>query len=231
MQIPRYCLLCHQRSTLSFDLCQECYHDLPWLHSSCLRCGRLLISADKRCGACLNKPPLFKLMLAPFNYQEPIVSLITQLKFYGCLTTARLLGHLMAEFLFNYYQNNPQRLPSYLVPVPLHKQRLKERGYNQALELARPIAKRLNLPIDHSTCQRVQATLPQSQLSAKHRYTNIKHAFTLDLIATHLLTTDSKIPLFIDDVITTGSTITEMSRVFRQAGITTIHVSCCARTN
>ena len=116
-----------------------------------------------------------------------------------------------------------QPLPEAILPVPLHSTRLRERGFNQALELARPMAQALALPLLIHHSQRTRATVAQTSLSAKQRRKNIRGAFqvTQPLPARHIA--------IVDDVMTTGQTINELAKTLRKAGATHIDVWVCAR--
>ena len=114
-------------------------------------------------------------------------------------------------------------LPDILLPVPLHANRLRQRGYNQALELARPIAAELKLPLDIDSCRRMKATAEQVGLSAKSRRSNIKGAFEVKD------SFEDKRVAVIDDVMTTGSTVHELSQQLINAGAKQVDVWVCAR--
>jgi len=135
---------------------------------------------------------------------------------------ANLLGDLMAEALEGRL-SNAKHLPDFIIPVPLHASRLRERGYNQALELAKPIAKRFNLPLLSNGCVRNKATLPQSELPAEERFNNIKDGFTVqrNCAAKHVA--------IVDDVMTTGSTVNVLAKALKEAGVQTVDVWICAR--
>ncbi len=115
-------------------------------------------------------------------------------------------------------------MPEVLVPVPLHRARLAERGYNQALEIARVLSRGLGLPVDHGCCERILATLPQAGLDEGARRRNIRGAFSArrPLSWRHLA--------ILDDVVTTGNTVEELARVLRRAGAARIEVWAVART-
>lgn len=114
-------------------------------------------------------------------------------------------------------------MPDLLLPVPLHSSRLRQRGYNQALELARPVAKHLNLPLDVSSCTRNRTTSDQIGLSAKKRALNLKDAFSVNT-RFH----DKRVAI-IDDVMTTGSTVNELTQQLIRAGVSHVDVWVCAR--
>ncbi|MCP4475319.1 MAG: ComF family protein [Gammaproteobacteria bacterium] len=137
--------------------------------------------------------------------------------FHQQLVWGRLLGELMAEVL-----GSRECQPQQIIPVPLHCARLRQRGFNQALELARPIARALALPVNFHSCRRMNNTAMQSLLPFRQRYANVRQAFTvLGEVAEHVA--------IIDDVMTSGHTVNELSRALRQAGVKRIEVWCCAR--
>ncbi len=214
-------MLCGERGEAGLDLCRACRHDLPVIDCACLRCAIPLPASHRHhglCGPCQRQPPAFERCLAPFAYQAPLDHLLQDLKFNRRLALARTLGQLMAQWLAG--QAPP--LPGRLMPVPLHPARLRERGFNQSLELARPIARRLGLPLDIHGCQRLRNTPPQAGLSARQRHGNLKGAFGVKgTMAGHVA--------IIDDVMTTGDTVQELARTLRKAGAERVDVWVCAR--
>ncbi|MEN9916293.1 MAG: competence protein [Pseudomonadota bacterium] len=155
------------------------------------------------------------------SYTEIIKKMITGLKFQQKLIYAHILGTLLAEKISAQYQD--ETLPDVIIPVPLHKKRLYERGFNQAIELARPISKILNIRIDCKSCERVRNTAAQSMLPAKQRSNNVKNAFVAKQNhGQHIA--------LLDDVMTTGHTLIELSRALYDVGVKRIDVWCCART-
>ncbi len=157
-------------------------------------------------------------MICPFDYAAPLDHLIQRMKFGGDLACARLLGQLMTERI----ARSVSRPPELIVPMPLHRRRLAARGFNQAFELARPIARRLALPIDTAACVRHRATAEQSTLAAAERRGNVEGAFSV------------RRPLpasvaIVDDVLTTGSTALALMAELRRAGVSRIVLWVCAR--
>jgi ComF family protein len=220
---PYVCIICHLRSDTNRDLCSFCKNELPWILNPCTQCGaRLTGVLLQKCGGCLKSPRPFDQTIALFHYENPIVSLIKKLKFHNNLVYARVLGQLLVDRIIKHYSE--QCLPEYIIPIPLHCNRLKERGYNQALELARPISKTLGIPIEYTSCQRVIATQPQTSLSAEQRNKNIRNAFQ---VAAEFNTNHVAV---IDDVITTSSTMTEFCNTLRKRNIAKIDVWCIAKT-
>jgi len=227
---PHQCALCGAAGWQDRDLCRDCYEELPINHGACLVCAIPLpsevgcIEENQRliCGQCLQQSRQVDACYSALIYQSPVDKLIHQFKFQRKLHLAPLLGNLMAEALESRL-TGPKPLPDCIIPVPLHKTRLRERGYNQALELARPIAKRFNLPLSYHDCVRTKATLPQSDLPAEQRRNNIKGGFTVkrSLSATHVA--------IVDDVMTTGSTIEELAKTLKKSGVQTVEAWICAR--
>lgn len=144
------------------------------------------------------------------------------MKFQHALTNARLLGELLAEKIQQDWYRE-KSLPDVIIPIPLHKKRLRERGFNQALEIARFTAKKLHLPIDASSSLRTKPTLAQTTLSAKERQKNLRGAFLIKENFRY-----QKVAV-IDDVITTGHTMMAFCQALKNQGAAQIDVWCCAR--
>jgi len=219
---PPLCLLCGARSGRQLDLCLPCQQDLPWNTSACSRCALPLptTAAGQICGACQRQPPPFDHATAAFVYEFPLDRLIVGLKFQRRLHHARMLGELLAQAI----QMRAPTLPEALVPVPLHPQRLQGRGYNQALEIARPLGRALGIPVVNDLCRRTRATAEQSQLSAAERRRNLRGAFSVHgPCPSHVA--------IVDDVHTTGSTLAEIALMLRQAGAQHVEAWSCARAS
>ncbi len=224
--LPSSCVLCSDLTHGDIDLCQACYDDLPWLQQVCRCCALPLsnsISNMQLCGQCIKNPPPFDQIIALCSYDEPIISFINLLKFSGQLKYARLLNKLFIKYLIS----TPlylQKLPECIVPIPLHADRLKERGFNQALELSQIISKFFNIPILHNVCQRIRPTPSQALIHANKRRNNMKNAFVI----THNF--NAKHIAIVDDVVTTGTTVAELSQLFKNMGVEKIDIWCYART-
>ncbi len=215
------CALCLCPSFDEHLLCENCTKDLPFISAACTLCGEPLPNVSI-CGKCLVKPPKhYDRLCSIFTYVHPIRNLLIRLKFQQDLMACRLIGQQMAKRL--HLNAGAQQRPGLIIPVPLHRKRQKERGYNQSLELARPIGIALDIPIQTTACTRTKETGAQTDLSAKERRQNLKGAFCcqkrLDGIAVAI----------VDDVVTTGSTIDELAKTIRKAGATSVEVWCCAR--
>jgi ComF family protein len=175
------------------------------------------------CGNCHKNPPLFNRTISVLRYQSPITQVIARLKFGKKLVYSELLAQLLCEKLSSTYQQIP--FPQAIIPIPLHARRLRERGYNQVIEIARSVSKTLKIPVLSTHCIKNRATLAQSTLVAKKRAKNIKNAFSIKKPI------DSQYVAILDDVVTTGSTVRELSAVLLRAGVKKIDVWCCARTS
>ncbi len=193
------------------------------LPDACLLCDAPAGRVPNLCAACatdlVRLPPRRQPFVA-YPYTPPISTLIHWMKFDARLPAALTLGTLMAHAL----AETQAAIPDALVPVPLHPHRLRARGFNQALELARPLATLLKRPLLARACARVRATRPQSTLQATSaRRGNVKGAFR----ACRRLQGYPTIAI-VDDVLTTGSTVAELGRVLRRAGVRRVLVWACA---
>ena len=215
------CILCRGKSHRDCDLCEACEKDLPQITHACRGCARELAApTDAYCGNCLKYPPPYQQCHIPFSYEYPLKKLILDFKFHHKLASGQVLATLLSQFIESQYKS--QKLPELLIPVPLHKKRLQQRGFNQAVELVRLLKKQLNITLDTKSCQRLKNTSAQIQLPMKQRKKNIRQAFQCKpLQAKHIA--------LIDDVFTTGSTIKELTTCVLQAGATQIDVWCLAR--
>lgn len=221
------CLLClGPAAGIPECLCHGCLGDLPWLGSACRQCALPMPTPDQLCGQCLHNQPAFTQVVTPFRYAFPLDSLIPSFKYHQQLIYGRLLAHLLQQAVAQHYHERQQALPDLLIPMPLHRARQAQRGYNQALELARPIARLLNLPLDRHSLVRQRPTAPQQGLDAQARRQNLQNAFACrhpDRIA-------GKHLAMIDDVVTTGTTVNEASRILLNAGAASVSIWCVART-
>lgn len=220
--LPPVCLLCAAAGQPpDRDLCGGCQRELPGNTRPCPLCAAPLeTGVSAICGQCSQRRPAFDTAFVPFLYRPPMDHLIRQLKFGGRLSHARLLGDLLAESL----AAGARPLPDYLIPVPLHRRRLAERGFNQSSELARRVGRRLGLPVRTDICVRVRNTPAQSGLNQPGRAANIKGAFAL----TGALAPETRVAI-LDDVMTSGNTVNEISRLLTAAGSCRTDVWCLAR--
>ena len=218
---PPRCLVCRARGVGTLDLCHACMTGLPWLEQACRSCA-IPLTAPQRCGHCLQRPPPLAETHAACLYGAPLDRLLPRFKFHHDLAAGRLLSQLMAHAFRSLPGAWPQ--PAALLPIPLHPRRLRQRGYDQALELARPLARALGLPLLDHALQRVRNTTPQSRLQAIERQRNLKDAFRVERNATlpaHVV--------LVDDVMTTGATLHAAATALHLAGVPRVDAWVCAR--
>jgi ComF family protein len=223
---PARCLVCGERGQAQRDLCGACARSLPWHRSACLRCAMPLpaspdIAAAMVCGECLQRPPPLAQTHAAFAYAHPLDRLLPRFKFHGDLAAGRLLAQLAFDAFVACER------PDALLAIPLHRDRLRERGYDQALELARPLARALRIPLRQEVLLRLRATAPQSRLDAPQRRRNLRDAFSIaegaKALPAHVV--------LVDDVMTTGATLHAAAKTLRRAGVERIDAWICARVS
>lgn len=196
----------------------------PISHPLCQVCGIPFVGAgtDHLCGDCLKKPPSFDAARAGFVYDGHCRELIHTFKYQNKTHLRRPLALLALERLTEFIA---ARRPDVVVPVPLHRKRLRSRGFNQAVLLGELLACEWQLPLERRALQRVRWTEPQISLSADERRENVKGAFAVaDSVAVA-----GKRVLIVDDVLTTGSTVGECSRMLKRAGAVDVAVVTVAR--
>lgn len=202
------CMLCAATETTSLGLCRPCETELPHLSEEhCNQCA--LPSHAETCGRCLSNPPAFDKTDALFDYVFPINAVIQAYKYNQQLQTSWMLGSLLGNKV-------SATGIDMIVPMPMHPQRLKERGFNQALEIAK------NLPsaqiVNYQDVVRIKNTSPQASLPLKARAKNIRNAFQTNIELTGL-----RIAI-VDDVMTTGASLNELAKTLKKAGAN--HVEC-----
>jgi ComF family protein len=218
---PARCFFCCVPGA-AHGACAACSKALPWNERACRACGLPLAGATAAgaCGDCLRAAPPQDASWVAFRYAAPLDQAIVDLKFHGRLAPAHVLGGLMARRL----ARRPEPLPELLIPVPLSPGRLRRRGYNQALELGRELARLLSLPLAPSAARRVRATLEQTRLDAPARRRNVRGAFAVAAAAVA-----GRHVALLDDVVTTGATMAELARATRAAGAARIEAWAAAR--
>lgn len=219
------CLLCGTGVPLKQGLCIACEQDIVENQHGCKYCALPLASDTQLdshgdiCGRCLYTLPWFISTYAPFVYAPPIDHMIQQLKFNAALKYSPCLS----ELFLKHFRQQKILLPDLLLSVPLHRQRLHERGFNQSQQMARHIAKKLGLRFDACAAVRVRATDPQTQLSALERRKNLRAAFSINADVS-----GQCIAIF-DDVMTTGATVSELSKQLLKSGAKQVQVWVIAR--
>ena len=215
LRLPRWpCELCGAAAG-SAGICAPCRAELPWIGGACRQCARPLGTAG-RCDRCCGYKLPWTRAVAPLAWAFPVDALISRLKYGGALHFGALLGRLLAD-------SCSDLRPDGIVPVPLHPARLAERGFNQARELARPLARVVGAPVLERACRRTVATPPQAGLTAQQRYRNLRNAFAASSEVRGLRLA------VVDDVLTTGSTAAALSRALLRAGAVEVEVWAVAR--
>jgi ComF family protein len=190
----------------------------------CQRCALEVPGGTTICGECLVSPPPFSDCVAAVDYGHPWDGLITRLKFNAALDLAPAL----AAQLLNAVRASQAPAPSLLLPVPSGERRLRERGYNQAWELARRLGQALLCPADARLLLRVKDGEHQLALPRAQRASNVRGAFAVEPLRAHEIRGRSI--ALVDDVMTTGATVTEATRVLLQGGASSVQVWVVGRT-
>ncbi len=221
------CPLCGGAGKAPSGLCSPCDATLPRPVRPCRRCACELPANgpwQAFCQSCLLFPPGFDRCLTGFRYAFPVRELIAGFKFQADFTLGRSLSILLAERLQGSWEDPHER--PVLVPIPLHVGRLRERGFNQSLQVARVLAARCNLPLAEQHCLRMRATASQRGLRASERQLNLQDAFALaqpGRVFPHVV--------IVDDVVTTTSTVNQVAELYRRAGSRRVDVACLARVS
>ena len=221
------CLLCKGQSSIHFPLCPNCLDCLPVPDACCPMCGiPMPDSSATLCARCMQKPPPFDCCLSAFAYTYPVNHIIQRIKYNHRIELIKPVTPFLTDILLDHYLDRPW--PEIIVPTPLHKKRIRSRGFNQSLLLAKAIHQAL--PVN-SRCQladrfvyKHRNTAPQQSLPAKARRKNIKGAFCVksDMNVRHVA--------IVDDVVTTAETVSELSRELKKRGVQQVDVWCLART-
>jgi ComF family protein len=228
--LPASCCYCNEplRDPPVPCFCGSCWADLaPLIGPACPRCGSpfpspesLSASPDHECGSCRNDPPVFDQAVAAGLFEGQLREAIHRYK-YGPL---RALGRPLAGWMCGRIGLSG-RIDA-VMPVPLHRSRLRQRGFNQALLLARGVSERFGLALRYDELLRVRPTRPQVELAGRERSANVQGAFALRdpgvVTGLHIL--------LVDDVLTTGATMNECSRVLKDAGAAAVTALTLART-
>lgn len=224
--LPATCALCgmHAHSLL----CAACSASLHDARARCPVCALPLppqAAPQQPCGACLARPPRFANTIAACDYALPQDRLVLALKFGRQTGLGPHLAHQLRDAIL---RQQPHTLPDLLCPVPLSRERLAERGYNQALEIARPLAQWLGVPLEPRLCLRVRDTAAQSGLSLRARSANLRRAFLPH--PAHLARLPGLHVGVVDDVMTSSRTLNEMARMLRRHGVVRVSNYVFART-
>jgi ComF family protein len=200
---PRCCLCGFEGRSVGVDLCGYCERDLPW-------------STDTRTPGSA---------FAPFRFAPPVDGLIRALKYRGEISHARVLGTLLGEAR----ARMTEPLPSILIPVPLHPQRLRERGFNQAAAIARHAGRVLGVDVAAHALVRTRDTPSQTALDVVARRENVAGAFAVNGVDSLVRLIRARHVAVIDDVTTTGSTLAEARAALLEAGVARVELLAVAQ--
>lgn len=213
---PHRCALCAIQQP--GNLCHTCESSLPELDPNC--CTRCLtpLSTFTYCGACLNTPPLWHHITAGYRYAFPVDLMIQKLKYGLDLTLTPILANFIVTKI------NRNQPPDAIVPVPLHPEKIKARGFNQAIEISRYVSKQTGIPVLSNICIRVKNTPSQTELPWKERQQNVRDAFKCesDLTNKHIA--------ILDDVMTSGATANALAKEIIKRGAAKVSVWVVARS-
>lgn len=223
---PPRCLLCGEILKRNSPLCEKCMQGIHFISSPlCVRCGIPFPAdggSDHVCGDCLTGEKPYAIARSMATYDGAMLDAIHKFKYRGKTGIGLTLGNIMADFASGIWDMTAFDL---IIPAPLHIRRLRERGFNQAVILSRPLSRRFKIPLDFDSLKRVKPTSPQVGLSKKERSANVRGAFSV----INPGQIEGKKILLIDDVYTTGSTLIECSRVLIEAGASAAAIFTAAR--
>lgn len=219
LRLPAICILCNQFHNYSLAVCHECIALMPRLGISCSRCA-FPLSDNKYawCGHCIKKTPHFDSVTIGYRFEDPLRSLVHRFKYQNEL----YLGAFLTQLILNTWQKQPT-YPQCLIPVPMHPQKIKTRGFNQTVIFARLLSKKLGIPYDIRYCKKIINTPAQVQLDRVQRTHNLRGAFSSQ-------PSPFEHVALIDDLLTTGSTANELANNLKLSGVQQVELWCCART-
>lgn len=219
VRLPHICALCNHHHDGHLAICLQCHEFLTPIVSACTYCARPLPKSNfMTCGKCIKTKPYFDQTIAPYSFEEPLRTLLHDFKYRHSLYLVSFLAQLI---LANLPTSTSQ--PECLIPVPMHPERLRRRGFNQAAELAKFIGRVLSIPCKMHICQKILHTSPQAGLNASQRQKNLHNAF-------HTKPVRYKRVALIDDLLTTGNTANEIAKTLKRQGVEHVSIWCCART-
>jgi len=218
---PKTCINCAVKlDNSSYPCCTQCSLTLPFQTNACRRCGQAFAATLDYCGRCLANPPPFDACFCAFRYQAPVDEQIRRFKYGDRPELAALIATLLSREI----ESNLLERPELLIPVPVHISKLRERGFNQSLLLAKQLSKLLDVPYANNIVTKNRATPPQVQQTLKFRQKNLTGSFKLKSPVS------AKSVAIIDDVVTTGSTAAEMTKILKRNGVDYIQVWGVAHT-
>ncbi|PJD96039.1 MAG: amidophosphoribosyltransferase [Legionella sp.] len=219
MHLPTLCVLCRQFHKDNMAVCKDCIAFFPTLTHGCSLCAYPLPQSHHPiCGHCIKNPPWFNQTITMYPFIEPLRGLLHRFKYKNGLYLSSFFGQL----ILNGWQKRQTPLPQCFIPVPMHPKKIRTRGFNQTVLLARFLSRQLHIPYYLDLCQKTIHTQPQMELDKRKRASNMQQAFRVNpQHHTHIA--------LIDDLLTTGNTANQLAKQFKQAGAQTVEVWCSAR--
>lgn len=223
---PQDCFVCGGRAGET-AVCAACEGSLPRHTAACCPVCALPTPDAQRCGQCVQRAPHFDATLAVFSFEHPIREMVLAFKFGSVFAVRDVLTRGLVAVAREAVEAGELQLDApalHIVPMPLHRDRMAERGFNQAMELARDVGRALDVPIRLHLVERDINTVHQARSSLKERRKNVRGAFRCvePLTGQHVLV--------IDDVMTTGATLDELARTLKLAGAARVTNLLVART-
>jgi ComF family protein len=215
--IPQDCALCGAECGAEL-ICEQCQRALPYHDVPCCPQCALPTPDGGRCGRCLAHPPAFDRTRAAFDYRYPLAELVHAFKYGSNLA----LGKFLADALIGAVR--AETWPDLMLPMPLHPARLKERGFNQAAEIARRVALATGTPLALDDLRKIRDTAAQVNLPWKERQANVRGAFVCET------SLSGQRVVVVDDVMTTGATLGEAAKLLKKCGAASVDVWVVART-
>lgn len=221
------CLLCHGPCSARADFCSTCFADLPWNRQCCPRCAEPLPTPihGNTCNNCQSIEPFFDTCIIPLRYEFPVNELLLAAK-----NAKPDLLKPLTRCLQDYIQDKAVTLPDLLVPVPLHPDKQRKRGFNQSGLVAHQLSKALSVPVSHNLIHKVRDIAQQKDLSRLERRNNLQRSFRVNLTAARELRGKAPRVALVDDIVTTGTTVNQLAKQLIRAGFENIDVWAIART-
>lgn len=225
LPMPAVCWLCEMPLAIAnHGICSICLRHLPLCRDHCPRCGLAHSGGLRECGRCLRRPPPWQALIAVTPWQPPLSQLVNRLKFYHGTAHAVMLARLILLSWLVRRRKNGLIRPDLLLTVPLHHHRAWQRGYNQLEDIAHTLARWTSCRYLPQSLTRIRAGKVQHRLGAIARRKNLRGAFRLetDVRECHIA--------LLDDVVTTGTTVAEISRILLARGAASVQIWCLCRT-